>query len=201
MTAQLTPEQMQQLQQLPPEQRAQIEQKLKTQQQNAGGQMPQECVFCKIANGQVPAKVVADGPDCMAFLDIQPKSPGHTVIITKEHKQSGAQLSESQKRSIEHMKSDIISKMKGNLKATGHAEIVAEGVSAGQMMPHYALHIIPTYGDSPDLPVMNILQTAKVPDFVNDNVMFSLKSGNPHAQNQPRNPGHQQHSSGNEFYF
>ena len=44
-----------------------------------------DCVFCKIVAGQIPAKVVYEDEDFLAFLDINPQSPGHTLVIPKRH--------------------------------------------------------------------------------------------------------------------
>ena len=198
---QLTPEQMAQLQQLPPEQRAQIEQKLAAQQGGTADapQQPQECIFCKIVKGEIPSKIVAQNNDCIAFLDIQPKSPGHVVIVTKEHKAMNSELSDAQKAGIQQMQDAVVSKMMSNLKATGYVTVNANGVSAGQVMPHYALHIIPTYGQAPDLPVLNILQPAKVPDFVMDSIFSALQSGGQTAQQPAGAPAPEQKKDG--FYF
>lgn len=196
---QLTPEQMAQLQQLPPEQRAQVEQKLAAQ----GGvgqapQQPQECIFCKIVKGEIPAKIVAQNNDCIAFLDIQPKAPGHTVIVTKAHVGMGLELSETQKASVQILIDGISQKMMTNLKATGYMTINPNGVSCGQVMPHYAVHLIPTYGQSPDLPIMSILQPVKVPEFMMDSV-FAALSGGAQAPAPQANPQPQQNQEG--FYF
>ncbi len=196
---QLTPEQMAQLQQMPPEQRTQIEQKLAAQNGGADAlpQQPQECIFCKIVKGEVPSKIVAQNNDCIAFLDIQPKSPGHTVIVTKEHKGMGTELSEPQKASVQKMTDSLVSNMMNNLKATGYMTINPNGVSAGQVMPHYALHIIPTYGPAPDLPIMSILQPAKIPDFIMDSVFSALQGGG--QPTQANSPVPEQKKEG--FYF
>ncbi len=198
--AQLTPEQMAQLQQLPPEQRAQVEQKLAAQggMGPAAPQQPQECIFCKIAKGEIPAKIVAQNNDCIAFLDIQPKSPGHTVIITKAHVGMGLELNETQKASVQMLIDGISQKMMANLKATGYITINPNGVSAGQVMPHYAVHLVPTYGPSPDLPVMSILQPAKVPEFMMDSIFSALQGGGLAPAPQANAPP-QQNKEG--FYF
>ncbi|TSC67506.1 MAG: Hit-like protein involved in cell-cycle regulation [Parcubacteria group bacterium Gr01-1014_73] len=44
-----------------------------------------DCVFCKIANKEIPAEIVYEDKDFLAFLDIQPQSPGHTQVIPKKH--------------------------------------------------------------------------------------------------------------------
>jgi len=195
---QLTPEQMAQLQQMPPEQRAQIEQKLAAQEGGAGvPQQPQECIFCKIVKGEVPSKIVAQNADCIAFLDIQPKSPGHTVIVTKEHKGMSTELSESQKASVQTMIESLAKNMMAGLKATGYITVNPNGVSAGQVMPHYAVHIIPTYGQAPDLPIMSILQPAKVPDFIMDSISSALQG----RGQQVRASAPAQESKKDGFYF
>lgn len=44
-----------------------------------------DCVFCQIVAGDVPALVVAESPDCVAFLDQRPVFPGHTLVVPREH--------------------------------------------------------------------------------------------------------------------
>ncbi|MBW6462226.1 MAG: HIT domain-containing protein [DPANN group archaeon] len=196
---QLTPEQMAQLQQLSPDQRAQVEQKLAAQSGiEQAPQQPQECIFCKIAKGEIPAKIIAHNNDSIAFLDIQPKSPGHTIIVTKAHIGMSSELSETQKASVQRLIDIISQKMMTNLKATGYITINPNGVSAGQVMSHYAVHLIPTYGPSPDLPVMSILQHAKVPEFMTDSIFSALQSG-VQAATLPVGAPPQQNNAG--FYF
>jgi histidine triad (HIT) family protein len=43
------------------------------------------CLFCRIVRGEIPAKVVAQTPECIAFLDIDPRAPTHVVIIPRDH--------------------------------------------------------------------------------------------------------------------
>jgi histidine triad (HIT) family protein len=44
-----------------------------------------DCIFCKIVNKEIPAHIVYENDDFMAFLDINPQSPGHTLVIPKKH--------------------------------------------------------------------------------------------------------------------
>lgn len=44
-----------------------------------------DCLFCKIANKEIPAKIIAENNYCMAFMDINPMSNGHTLVIPKKH--------------------------------------------------------------------------------------------------------------------
>ncbi|GHU31993.1 hypothetical protein FACS1894166_04470 [Bacilli bacterium] len=44
-----------------------------------------ECVFCKIVNKEIPAKIIAENKGAIAFLDVSPMSDGHTVVVPKKH--------------------------------------------------------------------------------------------------------------------
>ena len=47
--------------------------------------MSEDCIFCKIIAGDIPAKVVYESPNVIAFLDIHPMAEGHTLVVSKEH--------------------------------------------------------------------------------------------------------------------
>ena len=55
----------------------------------------EECVFCKIVRGELPAAKIYEGERSLAFLDINPISPGHTLVIPKEHASSLVELDEA----------------------------------------------------------------------------------------------------------
>ena len=47
--------------------------------------MPDDCVFCRIARGEIPAKMVAESASCVAFRDLNPEAPVHVLVIPREH--------------------------------------------------------------------------------------------------------------------
>jgi histidine triad (HIT) family protein len=47
--------------------------------------LPQDCIFCRIVAGDLPAKMVAETDDCIAFRDIDPKAPVHVVVVPRHH--------------------------------------------------------------------------------------------------------------------
>lgn len=143
-------------------------------------QKPRECIFCMIAKKVVSSRVVSENDDFVAILDIQPKSVGHVVIISKRHVAEIVDLDIAEQNSLNDVLRGICMKMKGKLKATGYNIISSNGISAGQTIPHFSMHIIPTYSsNSVELPVMSIIQSQRTPDFVMDDVMnkFSAASG------------------------
>ncbi|MBW6451994.1 MAG: HIT family protein [DPANN group archaeon] len=190
MAPQLTPEQITQLQNMPPEQRAQVLQKIglppnalematpvmQGMAPVAQGLPPApECIFCKIAKKEIPSKMIYEDNEFAAFFDIQPKTSGHIVVVTKRHVAMYHELNASEASNLGKVQFELISRLNSKLKATGYSVVTSCGFSSGQAMPHFALHILPTYSsDAVDLPIMSILQSQKVPPFVLDKIFSDL---------------------------
>ena len=104
-----------------------------------------ECLFCNIVSGKIPTLKVAEDDDFLAFLDINPSSPGHTVIIPKKHY---SRLEDMPKSEAEAMFGFIQSLSKSVMKAmeTENCNIgLNVGKIAGQEIPHVHTHVIPRY--------------------------------------------------------
>jgi histidine triad (HIT) family protein len=103
----------------------------------------QNCLFCHIASGKVPAKKVYEDQHCFAILDINPATKGHMLLMPKEHFVVLPQLSEPL---LAHMSkvSKILSRAALKvLGSEGTNVFVANGVVAGQRAPHLIIHVIP----------------------------------------------------------
>lgn len=105
------------------------------------------CVFCKIAKGDVPAVKIYEDDEILAFLDARPINPGHTLLIPKEHYD---RLSETP----EHVAKALIAVVPhlGNaiLKAVGAPAFnlgVNNGKEAGQVVFHTHFHLMPRFAD------------------------------------------------------
>ena len=99
------------------------------------------CVFCKIISGEIPAQKVYEDAYVLAFLDINPLSKGHTLIIPKNHYELLSQIPE--KEYLLYMQS-LQKIIKGLMKYTDAVNIVENnGKDAGQLVPHVHFHIIP----------------------------------------------------------
>jgi len=103
----------------------------------------QQCVFCHIANGKIPAKKVYEDKKVTAVLDINPASPGHILLLTKEHASIMPQMSEEIVAHIGMVAKQLSYSLFRGLKVDGTSIFVANGVAAGQRAPHFMLHIIP----------------------------------------------------------
>ena len=101
------------------------------------------CLFCRIARGEVPADIVHDDDLVLAFKDINPKAPTHLLLIPRRHVDSAADLAESDAEMLGRMFS-----VAANLaRETGIAErgfrlVSNSGPAAGQSVDHLHFHLL-----------------------------------------------------------
>ncbi len=115
----------------------------------------QQCIFCHIASGKIPAKKVFEDDKVSAVLDINPATPGHVLVIPKQHVSIMPQMSEELIAHIGMVSKQLSHALIRALKVDGTSIFVANGVAAGQRAPHFLLHVIPRRKDdgvSLDLP-------------------------------------------------
>lgn len=104
-----------------------------------------DCIFCKIINGIHPVKIVSETGDSIAFLDIHPVCPGHTLVIPKIHTQDlSSSPDEMLSELIVHARKTAMTLVKA-LGATGYNLVNANGLSAQQTIFHLHFHIIPRF--------------------------------------------------------
>ncbi|MGE5392325.1 MAG: HIT family protein [Candidatus Saccharibacteria bacterium] len=106
-----------------------------------------DCIFCKIANKEIPAEIVYEDDDVTAFLDINPTAKGHTLVIPKQHSKD---LPETGDRTLGLILPAVKKIAAAVMKATGAAGFnlgCNTGEAAGQVVFHLHLHIIPRYRD------------------------------------------------------
>lgn len=105
--------------------------------------MSESCIFCKIVSGRVPAYKVYEDNSTIAFLDINPLSKGHTLVIPKAHVRQIEELSE---RDSEILFKTVWKLTKYVQLATGATSSligINNGPESGQEIPHVHVHIIP----------------------------------------------------------
>ena len=104
-----------------------------------------ECVFCKIVRGEIPSKKVYDDKDVIAFLDINPANPGHTLVAPKKHAEDLTKSDEDDIAKAMHIVKKITASLKEKMNAIGVNVIQNNGKAAGQLVPHTHFHVIPRY--------------------------------------------------------
>jgi histidine triad (HIT) family protein len=105
--------------------------------------MSEECVFCRIIAGEIPADIVYQDEDFLAFRDIMPKAPTHVLIIPKTHITSVTELTEEQQKLAGRL--IIIAKnlaKKKGIARKGYRLVINCGLEGGQVVPHLHLHLL-----------------------------------------------------------
>jgi len=102
------------------------------------------CIFCKIATGEIPSKIIYSSENTIAFLDIAPRSKGHTLVITKKHYEKFEEVPNEILCELMESIKIVLEKLKP-LNYDGYNILNNNGVVAGQEIPHVHFHIIPRY--------------------------------------------------------
>ncbi len=105
----------------------------------------QSCIFCKIVKDEKPSHKVYEDDDFLAFLDVNPKSRGHTLLIPKEHYTNIFDIPEELLCDIAKRVKKLSPILKQKLNADGIRIEHAAGDVAGQVIMHFHVHIIPHY--------------------------------------------------------
>lgn len=100
-----------------------------------------DCIFCKIAKGEIKAKVIMETKKSLAFLDAFPLAPGHALVIPKTHYEKIQDLSKEDNSDLFDLVHDVTSKVDSLAGATLLA--VHNGKNAGQEVPHVHVHLVP----------------------------------------------------------
>lgn len=106
----------------------------------------ENCIFCKIINGDIPAAKVYENEHVLAFLDISQVTKGHTLIIPKLHQQDVFELEPDTAKEIFSIVPKIANAIKDTYAPIGLNILNNNGKPAGQAVFHYHLHLIPRYG-------------------------------------------------------
>lgn len=102
-----------------------------------------DCLFCKIIAGLLPANIVLDTDDAVAFLDIAPLADGHTLLVPKQHFGDLTEMSrDGAQRFLGHLPS-LSKAVKTAAGADGFNVLQSNGSVAGQVVGHVHFHIIP----------------------------------------------------------
>ena len=101
------------------------------------------CVFCKIVRGEIPAVKVHEGECTLTFMDIQPASPGHALVISKVHAPNLLEIAEADLFAVAATTQRIARAVQQALAPDGIRIVQTNGAAAGQSVFHYHVHVIP----------------------------------------------------------
>lgn len=104
------------------------------------------CIFCRIAAGELPASIVYEDYRTLAFLDIQPITPGHVLIMPKRHADKLVDLPKDDACQLMRVGQMLdMALRKSDLRCDAVAMYLADGRAAGQDVNHVHLHVFPRY--------------------------------------------------------
>ncbi|MHC5082357.1 MAG: HIT family protein [Planctomycetota bacterium] len=101
------------------------------------------CIFCKIASGQIPCLRVYEDDHVLAFMDIGPVSDGHVLVISKEHHQRLDQMSPEAAMAVGKVLPAIAGAVQKSVDSEGYNLLCNNGSVAGQVVEHVHFHVIP----------------------------------------------------------
>jgi histidine triad (HIT) family protein len=108
-----------------------------------------DCLFCKIVAGEVPATVVAEDERTVSFMDINPATRGHALVVPREHSVDLLEVGQEDLAAVAAAAKRLTARAKEALEADGVNLLNSCGPAAWQTVFHFHVHVIPRYRDDP----------------------------------------------------
>ncbi|NOZ58229.1 MAG: HIT family protein [Euryarchaeota archaeon] len=109
--------------------------------------MSEDCVFCKIVKGELPCYKLYESELVLAFLDINPVTRGHALVVPKRHAERLSQLSGEEVKEVFSVAARVAEASLSKLNARGANFWVNQGSIAGQVVKHFHAHVVPRYSE------------------------------------------------------
>lgn len=134
-----------------------------------------ECAFCKIIAGDIPSKKVYEDEEAFAFLDINPRNPGHTLVIPKKHYDTLFDVPAGEAGKLFEVVKKIAAAVKSGVKADGVSISQSNSRAAGQLVPHLHFHVIPRFNNEGPIGLEGVLQVKKMDEESTDKVVEEIQ--------------------------
>ncbi len=108
-----------------------------------------DCLFCKIVAGEIPATLVAEGDRTIAFMDINPATRGHALVIPRAHASDIHEIDTEDLEAVAAMAQELAGRAIERLGADGVNLLNSNGPAAWQTVFHFHMHVIPRYAGDP----------------------------------------------------
>ena len=133
----------------------------------------ENCIFCKIANGEIPAATLYEDENFRVILDLGPASKGHALILPKSHAANIYELSDEMAAKAMILAKKMATAMTAALKCDGFNIVQNNGECAGQTVFHFHMHLIPRYEEDQ---VGITWKPGTLTDEVKNEILEKLKS-------------------------
>lgn len=132
----------------------------------------ENCIFCKLASGEIPSATLYEDEDFRVILDLSPASKGHALIIPKEHYRNLYDLDEELAAKTFVLAKRMVLRLKDVLECDGYNIVQNNEAAAGQTVFHFHMHLIPRYkGDEVGLG----WKMGKLSEAVREEIVGKLK--------------------------
>ena len=107
----------------------------------------EDCIFCKIANGEIPTNTIYEDERFRVILDLGPATKGHALILPKDHYKNLYEIPDETAGKVMKLAKKMAIRMPDKLQADGFNLVQNNNEVAGQTVFHFHLHLIPRYND------------------------------------------------------
>ena len=107
--------------------------------------MSEDCIFCRIVDGDIPARTVHEDDDVLAFLDASPLAPGHTLVVPKHHRERLNDATADEAARVFDAVYDLTPRVERAVDADATTVAINNGEVAGQEVPHVHVHLVPRF--------------------------------------------------------
>jgi histidine triad (HIT) family protein len=111
--------------------------------------MADDCLFCRIVAGEIPATVVDSDDRTIAFMDINPATRGHLLVVPRGHATNLLEISDEDLAACARTAKRLAARLSERLGADGVNLLNSCGAAAWQTVFHFHIHVIPRYGGDP----------------------------------------------------
>jgi len=108
-----------------------------------------DCLFCAIVAGEAPAQIVDSDEHTVAFMDINPATAGHALVIPRRHSADLLEISDSDLEHTMVAARRLAARIKAVLDPAGFNVLNSCGAAAWQTVFHFHVHVVPRYEDDP----------------------------------------------------
>jgi histidine triad (HIT) family protein len=108
-----------------------------------------DCLFCQIVAGTIPSETIDSDERTVAFMDINPATPGHALVVPREHSADLLEIGEEDLTATILASQRLAKRMKDALDADGINLLNSCGAAAWQTVFHFHIHVVPRYDDDP----------------------------------------------------
>jgi histidine triad (HIT) family protein len=128
--------------------------------------MSSECIFCGIVDGEIPSYTVYEDEETVAFLDANPLSPGHTLVIPRTHHERLNDVPGETASALYETLHRVVPAVEESVDAEATTVAFNNGEAAGQEVPHVHGHVVPRFAGDGARPIHALLEDR--PDLSED---------------------------------